>query len=94
MAFNTHISDVLHLIENGMQVSGDSPELGSFTLTETVLINRNEAMNDYGIVVKELEIWTALTAIQIKLAQYILKGMFKKCAQFVTLGFQFYKAMH
>ena len=56
IAFDTHISDVLHKIKHGMQVSGDSPELGSFTLTETISINRNEQMNEYGIVVKEWEI--------------------------------------
>lgn len=51
-SFDTHISDVLNKINNGLQVSGDCQELGSFTLTETVLINRNERLNDHGIVVK------------------------------------------
>ena len=50
--FDTHISDVLIKIDNGLQVSGECDELGSFTLTETVLINRNERLNDHGIVVK------------------------------------------
>lgn len=50
--FDTHISDVFNQINNGMQVSGDCKELGSWTLTETVLINRNQRLNDHGIVVK------------------------------------------